>query len=177
MSRLRKPVKDLYCDFVGSEPTNYDFGEGYAERWELVYPEGWDFNSDERSEDEISPMMNYYYPIKLDRVNSSEEGAHILDKFGGNICLVYFTESEDYAMALTGGGMDLSWDICEGYMLLGYLPPIHFCDLPNFAGMKLTAKNKWILNGCLRSCQVSMYQAKNLTRDLKALKKKMKGVK
>lgn len=177
MSRLRLPVKDLYCDFVGSEPTEFNFGEGFDETWECVYPKGWDFDNDERSLDEISPMMNYYYPIKLDRVGSPEEGARILDKFGGNVCLVYFPEKEEYAMALTGGGMDLSWDICEGYMLLGYLPPVHFCDLPAFAGMKLSPKNKWILNGCIRANIVSMYHAKNLLRDLKALKKKMKGVK
>jgi len=71
--------------------------------------------------------------------------------------------------------MDLSWDICEGYMLLGYLPPVHFCDLPAFAGMKLNAKNKWIINGCIRANVVSMYHAKNLLRGLRALKVKMKG--
>ena len=33
------------------------------------------------------------------------------------------------ALAVSAGGMDLSWDVCEAYLLLGYLPPLNFYHL------------------------------------------------
>jgi hypothetical protein len=40
-----------------------------------------------------------------------------------------------FGLALTGGGMDLSWQICDAFVAAGYLPPFHFCrGLPTMAG-------------------------------------------
>lgn len=120
---------------------------------DLLVPE----DLDSRIEDSITesetcqPMMNYYYP---------------LDKLGGDlhrqniklqhlpVCVVRV--NGDAALALTGGGMDLTWKICEAFMRLGYFPPFHFArDLPLLAGMKMSNPvTAWVWKGCKRSCEI-----------------------
>jgi hypothetical protein len=74
------------------------------------------------------PMMNYYYPIPDDSFEPPEDPWNKLD----NCTIVRI--GEQYALALTGGGMDLSWEICRTFVNLGYYPPVHFCNLPEMAG-------------------------------------------
>ncbi|MDH5523044.1 MAG: hypothetical protein OEY01_03440 [Desulfobulbaceae bacterium] len=61
-------------------------------------------------------------------------------------------------MALAAGGMDLSWDICEAYISLGYYPPAHYCDLPRMAGRGLSPKDKATIKTCKESIKVVMEQ-------------------
>jgi len=49
--------------------------------------------------------------------------------------------------------MDLSWQICEAYMRLGFYPPIHF-RLPRMAGKTLTARNKRIIRACKKGRKI-----------------------
>lgn len=72
------------------------------------------------------PMMNFRYPIGA---NFDADSARTIADLP--LCLVQFDGDEVY-LALTGGGMDMSWEICEGYIRLGYLPPTHF-RLPRMA--------------------------------------------
>ena len=92
-----------------------------------------------------TPMMNYYYPL-YHRDSFDSEDAKKINHLP--LCIVYFIESEEYALALTGGGMDLSWQICEAYIRLGYYPPIHF-RLPRMAGKERNAKNLDIVKTCV----------------------------
>jgi len=86
------------------------------------------------------PMMNYIYPIDDD--DYSVENARKLA--GLPLCLVRMEDDDSAFLALTGGGMDLSWEICEAYIRLGYYPPSHF-ELPEMAGKQLTERNARIL--------------------------------
>lgn len=118
----------------------------------------------EYESDSDAPMMNYFYP--LSEYGISEDDAVKLE--GLSLCLVRFHESygdhydsddslPEYALALTGGGMDLSWDIAEGYMRLGYMPPLFTCRLPRFAGTNYTDPRKvWVIEGCKRSAEAVM---------------------
>lgn len=154
--QMRERVKGLYVDTVDVKPRNYDFGQGYAEKWEIAL----DLTEEEMENEYYFPMMNYIYPLPFDFENDMER------KFGSNwkkeiksklnnTTIVYFPEEEEYAMALTGGGMNLSWEICESFVNLGYLPPVHFCDLPRMAGKKIEGKNKLIVFACMRSAEIS----------------------
>lgn len=70
------------------------------------------------------PMMNYYWPLTHWLNADPYEFAERLRSF--NLCLVKIEIEDDnalWALALTGGGMDLSWDIAAGYIALGFLPP------------------------------------------------------
>lgn len=123
--------------------------------------------SDSGEEIEVNsegPMMNYSYPLPdLRRVGDdpAEAASRIRDL---PLCVVVFRDGS-YALALTGGGMDLSWEIAEAFTRLGFLPPLHFCDLPKMAGMKIDEKARYVVDACLRSAEVAESRAQR-TREL-----------
>jgi hypothetical protein len=74
------------------------------------------------------PMMSYAYP--LDRAD--EDSAVRL----ADLPLALVEMDGAWFLALTGGGMDLSWEICAGYVRLGSYPPAHFAEnLPRIGSM------------------------------------------
>lgn len=95
------------------------------------------------------PMMNYWYPVKLD--NPTEAATKIVHL---PLCVVEFEDGRT-GLALTGGGMDLSWEICEAFMVLGYQPPLHFCELPQMAGRANSIKDQWLIKACIESCRIA----------------------
>lgn len=105
------------------------------------------------------PVMDYYYPIQFDQ--DSEEAAKLLINLP--VCIVEFDNGKT-GLGLTGGGMDLSWEICEAYILLGCLPPLHFSNLPQRGDRGTSARDLEIVAACVRSCQVAEGWAKS-TRD------------
>jgi hypothetical protein len=102
------------------------------------------------------PVMSYYYPLPRDEDDLNEAASKISML---PLCVVRIDaetlndpRGEDtYALALTGGGMDLSWEICEGFARLGYLPPVHFANLPGMAGYPRTDAQRATLDACKRS--------------------------
>jgi hypothetical protein len=170
-------VKPRSYDF-GTQPLE----EGEAPTgWSLVYP---DFDSWERkalrdflkgegeevprsatlwrlremaretadNQEMFSPMMDYAYPLPGLQMEPDEAQAKLIGE--GPVCVV-MVDDEPH-LALTGGGMDLSWDICWAYMVLGYLPPVHFCGtLPDYGdGEICTDRFKLIVQAGLRSHEV-----------------------
>ena len=116
--------------------------EEYAEVWR---EEDWDAREDEDpplDEHEFDrlmqeepymhgtegPMMNYWYPV--DHITDEDEAEQAAVKLQ-DVPLCVVEVNGDYGLALTGGGMDLSWDICKAFVLIGALPPVHFADLPD----------------------------------------------
>lgn len=190
----RLPIKDLSAAAIEKSSVNFDFSEGYAETWEAFEatecPECGKivFNntageeqhryidSTSKCDGYISfdgPMMNYYYPIHrmreelgLDLEASARAIAHL------PLCIVDFVEENFYGLALTGGGMDLSWEIAEAHMRLGYLPPA-WLNLPHFGGMKLTPVKRWIMAGLEQSNRYLLDIHKYKIRDIRSLRKHM----
>jgi hypothetical protein len=176
------------------EPVNYDWSGGYGERWETreykaadsdEKPEDWDDEIDGEytgvviDEEASGPMMNYYYPLPEFRGDETTSQKALYDL---PLCLVHFTEEEqdrgapEYALALTGGGMDLSWEICEAFMRLGYLPPVHFAEsIPEMCGRGDSPRDKWILAGCRRSLQGQKDRAGRALRRLRERFGNVKG--
>jgi hypothetical protein len=116
------------------------------------------------------PMMNYWYPLpKKSYFGGGGYDQKDADKIRHlPLCIVSFEDGGE-GLALTGGGMDLSWEIAEAFCRLGHLPPLHFCDLPEMAGMKLTPERKWVLDACRRSCEVVRHQAERAQERLDRL--------
>lgn len=90
---------------------------------EQPYEEEYDNSSDGGYVAE-GPMMNFYWPLthwlNTDPYDVAERLRHL------NVCLVKIeTTDEDplWALALTGGGMDLSWSIASAFIACGFLPP------------------------------------------------------
>ena len=113
--------------------------------------------------DELSPMMNYLYP--LPDFEHGKLTAEALQTILMDQCLVVVCVDDDggggsetYYLALTGGGMDLSWEICHAYILAGYLPPTHF-ELPAMAGKPSTDTDRLIIQACKQANEVAQQWA------------------
>lgn len=85
------------------------------EKWYFVTQSVYSDKKLEEDPDLGIPMMNYAYPIEHFDGNES-----IIKKVNEQTacCIVYDTEEEEYYLALTGGGMDLSQDIAKAYMIV-----------------------------------------------------------
>lgn len=106
--------------------------------------------------EECGPMMNYYYP--LHRELDEEEIANLV-----NLPLVYVEIDESPGLALSGGGMDLSWEICEAFIRLGFLPPANFASLPAMSGRGGRPGDKVIMAACRLTAQ-AIYEAGESSR-------------
>lgn len=95
------------------------------------------------------PMMNYWYPVK---VANCEIAARAIEHLP--LCVVEFEDGRT-GLALTGGGMDLSWEVCEAFVALGYYPPLHFCDLPRMSDRGKSAKDRATIAACEESCRIA----------------------
>lgn len=184
MNHLRH-TDDLYASAVDVKPVDRDWGEGFGDTWEsyeapecgscghyarwaelngALTEEGhaWRCQSEdcERYGEEIDlfeggaegPMMSYAYALPGYDGVLHEAADAIRDL---PLCVVWRGGAVE--LALTGGGMDLSWEICEAYVRLGYLPPKHFAaDPPRLAGH--TPKPE-VVAACRRSLLVAAAQA------------------
>jgi hypothetical protein len=166
-------LDELRCDAIESKPRDFDFSEGYTETWDyceasrcgdcnavVIGREG-DRHSDVDHESECNghisgegPMMSYFYPVDLD--DAEEAARKLVDTC---LCVVTMTEGNQTGLALTGGGMDLSWEICAAFIALGFLPPLHFCDLPGMAGRPRGKEDAFTIKACLRSCEIAASRA------------------
>jgi ribosomal protein L32 len=95
------------------------------------------------------PQMNYWYPVKL---NDCMKAAGLIKHLP--LCVVEFEDGRT-GLALTGGGMDLSWEICEAFIALGYFPPLHFCDLPRMGSRGQSDKDRATIDACRESCRIA----------------------
>ena len=121
--------------------------------------------------------MNYRYPVPdFDRKShSSSKIKKALDE-AGSLTLIEDLKSGEKYLALTGGGMDLSWDINKGYINLGFTPPAHFCrNLPEMAGMRFTKENEEVILGCRRSLEAQSGWNESGLKKLKDLEKALKA--
>lgn len=166
MAKLGR-VKDLYAETVNYQAVSKDWTDDGPQDWETVI----DGMKEEDLED-YGPKMSYYYLLPKDfyEDHSTAQSGSLAGAVGEvnkcNLCLVYLKEEDRYALVLTGGGMDLSWSICEGFMRLGFLPPLKFCELPNYH-QKLTTRLLWVVAGCRRSARVSALWSKSTLDHLK----------
>lgn len=109
------------------------------------------------------PAMNYFYPVP-DLHMANEDAALAI----AHLPVVLVTLDGEDGLALTGCGMDLSWEIAEAHMRLGYLPPTHF-DLPRMCGRGVSERDRWIIRGYLRSCQVAANWLRGKARDVRGI--------
>ena len=119
------------------------------------------------------PMMNYWYPVDAWQIESGSGmgGADRAAMAVADLPVCIVQVNGQYGLALTGGGMDLSWEICEAYTRLGLLPPVHFCKLPRMAGRGTSAKDRYIIAACRAAVNVQIKWAKSTLRDLRGMGK------
>lgn len=118
------------------------------------------------------PMMNYYYGLDTSRSTYGSSG--LIGGYHGrsdeidtayklrdvSLCLVCV--DEEYALALTGGGMDMTWSIVEAFCRLNLLPPIKYCTPPGFSD-----RDEVYLKAAMRQSLITARD--RVTRDLDRL--------
>jgi hypothetical protein len=110
------------------------------------------------------PMMSYYYPCPIRDLEKAAKAIVDLP-----LCVVKIDDQPGFA--LTGGGMDLTWYICEAFMLAGFLPPLHFAgSLPRMCE-DYTARKRWVMSGCRATLAVMKKRVDYKLEDLKAIEK------
>jgi len=189
IERIKEEVKQLRNDTVTVKPVNIDWAQRIDENGEGY--KSWSCEECPECEEEVltdachtehkyldmntdcegyiaadGPMMNYYYPLPDDM--DCEDAR----KLSGPIVLIEFDDG-NWALALSGGGMDLSWDICRAFIDLGYLPPIEF-RLPEFAGDEWTYDRARIVMAMLRSLECAHNWIKSSVRHLVHLEEYLK---
>lgn len=126
------------------------------------------------------PQMDYVYPLTDFglRFGKSENGlwsaAALIADYP--LCVVEIEELDVIGLALTGGGMDLSWEICGAYIALGFYPPVHFAgDLPRMAGYH-RERHVHIAEVCLEACEIAARWAENHVEDARRMVAWAKGL-
>ena len=119
---------------------------------------------------EIGPQMNYFYAVDIgDCVKAAKKIAHL------PLCVVELDDGTT-GIALTGGGMDLSWEICDAFISLGFLPPVHFARLPEMSGWEKDGRSKRILEACLQSAKMAARWAEVKAGHCREMLAKMQAV-
>lgn len=85
---------------------------------------------------------------------------------GLNLCLVDFEDSGAVYLTQTGGFYDANWEIAQGFLALGFLPPAHLRLTPT-AGMRYTHTREYTLDAMSRSldCLSAQVAVARLTLD------------
>ncbi len=181
-------VKQMRNANSSSRPIDFDWTEGFGEKWDYVAAckcdkcgqvvvgagesiQHCELNGESDCEGYCTlagPMMNYYYPLDMRSDFDPVEAAKGLASLP--LVIVQFLDSDKYGLALSGGGMDFSWEICESFMRLETLPPVYFCDLPRMAGRPNGSVDYWIIAGCLRAVQGQLSRDRFKLKNLIALK-------
>jgi len=109
------------------------------------------------------PMMNYAYelPALSNYQSPSRDPSRAAELLVGLPLCIVDAEflGEGWHLALTGGGMDLSWEICEAYVRLGFLPPTEFANLPRMASRGESSHDQQIISACKRSFEETSSRA------------------
>jgi hypothetical protein len=183
-------VSHLSASAVTATPRHFDLSEGYGESWEYIAATTCDCHtkvlargSEEQHKDidESSdctgyvsgdgPMMNYLYALP----ETPDDEAIIEALADLPLCIVTLTDAldgEDTFLALTGGGMNMSWHIIMAYVRLGYLPPAYFTP-PLFVGMRLTDERRFLLEACRETQRTVITDATNMLQRLDEVERRL----
>lgn len=106
------------------------------------------------------PMMNYWYVLENNRFGDEIDRAYSMaTKLAGlPLCVVLLDDA--IGLALTGGGMDLSWEIAEAHLRLGYSVP-SWIDLPLMVDRGESEDDQAIIRGVVRTQQRRVLRAQS----------------
>lgn len=122
---------------------------------------------EEQSPDTYFPAMDYAYPLPNFR-GCERELARKVDLEAS--CITVMSLDGETVLALTGGGMDFSWEICHAYTVAGYRPPLQFAELPGMAGRGESDQDLKLIALCIESCEIAARWARGKAKRLAELK-------
>lgn len=118
---------------------------GWAGLMELFEIDTAVFQEDDNEDkfEQWAPMMNVAYPLPSGDRSAGEDWHRVM-----NNCTIVNIDGATH-LALTGGGMDFTWEIVETYLRCGYWPPAHFAGrLPRMAGRGTDERDRMIIAAC-----------------------------
>lgn len=120
--------------------------------------------------DSFEPVMNFVWPVILPYGMDPQDVASRIDRFAGAVSLIYFGEhsafcGEEYGLALTGGGQDLSDHLAIAYLCAHQIPPVSL--LQGLAGVGMSEHKLASVGAALKiayrkSAEGLRYRAKRL---------------
>ena len=134
----------------------------------LVYPYD-DEEILERYDDVECLPVSYWYPLPRTDYTGSELRDMAIAIEDLPLCIVYVASENAYGLALVRGGVNLSWEIAEAYIRLGYLPPLAFCDLPALATLRRDERTMTVIAACRRSIDIMRQRLDHRTEALDEL--------
>lgn len=179
------PIKHLSGDTIDNKPVMCDWREemgedmdGWQSYEEITCGCGHTFvavnanGCTKCGEDTASgPAMNYYYPVPI-LPEACKEAAQRIGHLP--LCVVEFRNGT-VGLALTGGGMDLSWEIIRAHLALGFMPPVHFCPPTEMAGWEKYADANYVLAACQASAQVVARRARYTGARIREMQKQRRA--
>lgn len=153
------PIGDWrYYEGVVGENQTYVYPFDLSE-----YREATSFPLQERAE---GPMMSYVYDLPGPSFQSHYTQKDLRQMATAiaslPLCVVELPEElhgTEYGLALTAGGMDLTWEIAEAYIRLGYYPPVEFTQLPDMAGRGDSKDDQLIVDACRKTLEMAKERA------------------
>lgn len=144
-------VSDLSVAVFDDRPRSYIFADGGLTDWAVAFGR----TEDERIDERYEPMMNTLWPLPdgfdvPDDVRDRLDNMTVVGVDDGAVRGVY--------LALTGGGMDMSWSIARTYVNLGLLPPASLGRLPDMADIDYDAESTQRVIAAVRRSNEVMIQ-------------------
>lgn len=154
---IRECLKNDYPEAGEPDPDYVQEGAAQtAERLAYDEPEEWE------------PLMNYAYPLPGEHRDPSELQSILESNSMGSVVVVLL--DGEPVLSLSGGGMDLSLEICAAYVALGYYPPAHFAGrLPRMAfGAGWIPSELFVrtVQACAESCRIARRWADGAVSDI-----------
>jgi hypothetical protein len=128
----------LSYELIDERAMKYEWDFSYATDWEIALP----LTESEQENREFAPLMDFVYPLGIDFKVPEDFRDRLV-----NMTIIRIGD-RDLFLALTGGGMDMTWDICQTYINLGYYPPVEFCRLPAMAGRGSSSNDQVTIGRC-----------------------------
>lgn len=133
-------LDDLVYEVIESQPRAYDFF-AKTSRWDVAFA----LTEEEIDAQRYQPIYNVLYPLPQQFQMPTDVRRRL------NNMTVVRVDDDETGLALTGCGMDFTWEICETYMRLGYYPPVALCRLPEMADRGCSKLDRAIVAACMRS--------------------------
>ena len=173
-----RPVNELRASSVNTMPVKIDWYKIPYERY-ITYvwqkctqcsQEGWFYyhiceNCRCLDEGAGEPVTNYYYPLDISAAclnvrQGVKSIAHL------PLSIIWMDGQIEYVLAISQTLWPSSWDIAEGFMRLGLLPPVCILPLPGTPRGMPTETAVWILEGAVRSLLVQQEKAQSALEDV-----------
>ncbi|MFJ2115140.1 hypothetical protein ACIOEX_25135 [Streptomyces sp. NPDC087850] len=173
------PFNDIPRDFEETGPSalHWEFWESFlcsecgkpSDGQNICQNEGCNNYGDEANEDaDPGPMTSIYWEIRLPSHLDEDDVARAIRDLP--LCLVKVGRDHDeYGLALTGGGMKLTWEIVEAFTRIGSLPPTDKIDLPYIRDRGESELDRYLIAACQQAGREALSAIQS---DLKSLERR-----